>query len=127
MINKCGISPLILSRLIYVTETTLRIIAQAFENNEDLWYETKLVGIHCVQLISVIEKIAGFKSKVKNSVHFTTECLHETSDVIKQIIKRKTEFPVLEKYGMIYSGPHIEINNPIYQSPREKCVLKIRL
>src|SRR5690606_10972170 len=38
-------------------------------------------------------------------------------------IVRNTKYPELEHYEMIYSGPHFFVANPMYKTPREKCVL----
>jgi len=40
------------------------------------------------------------------------------------VIIRNTKFPDIEKYEMIYSGPHFYVSNPIYKTPREICTEK---
>lgn len=50
-------------------------------------------------------------------------CFDETNAPKAGIIKRNTCYPVLSQYEMIYSGPHFYISNPLYKTPRTKCIL----
>src|SRR5690606_11207022 len=52
-----------------------------------------------------------------------TVCWDETNDVNAGNIERNTKFPDVENFEMIYSGPHIFVGNPLYKTPRERCVL----
>ena len=49
---------------------------------------------------------------------------HETNDYNEGNIIRETKFPDIEKFEMIYSGPHFFVGNPLYKSPREACTEK---
>src|SRR5690606_6580969 len=69
-------------------------------------------------------KIGEFKSSVKDFDNKISEGWHETNDVTAGIIERNTKFPNVENFEMIYSGPHIFVGNPLYKTPREKCVEK---
>jgi hypothetical protein len=109
-------------RVVHFSEERLKVFAQLFENSKD-GAVAKLVSIHTDSIISVLEKLSSFKSSVNSFQTKITEGWHETNDVNLQTIKRKTQFPVLENYEMIYSGPHFFVSNPLYKTPTEKCTL----
>jgi len=110
-------------RIVNFTEEKLQILAKTFENSED-GKTAKLVSIHSSTIISVLEKLSTFKSSVNNFENRITVCLDETIDVNNHTIKRNTQFPNIETYEMIYSGPHIFVSNPLYKTPRKTCIEK---
>jgi hypothetical protein len=110
-------------RKIFFTETELSVLAKTFEDSED-WETAKLVSVHAQQIISVLEKLSLFSSKVGDFNNMTSEGWHETNAQNKGIIQRETKYPNLDNFEMIYSGPHFYVGNPIYKTPREKCVEK---
>lgn len=110
------------SRLVNIKERELKIIAKTFENSYN-WQGAKLVNIHSKEIIEVIEKIGLFPTSVINFENKIIECWHETNDVSAGFIERKTKYPDIKQFEMIYSGPHIFVNNPLYKTPREKCIL----
>lgn len=109
-------------RLVRITPKELKILAKTFEDSEE-WESAKLVSIHSRQIISVLEKLSAFPTKVKDFETRTTVCWDETNAVNAGIIRRETKFPDLEKYELIYSGPHFFVGNPLYKTPREECTL----
>ena len=111
-------------RIVKITEKELRVLARAFENSDN-WKSAKLVSIHSRQIISVLEKLSLFPTKVEDFRSMTSEGWHETNAQDKGIIKRvhPTEFPNIEEYEMIYSGPHFFVSNPMYKTPRKVCTL----
>lgn len=111
------------SRIVHYNESRLKILAQTFEDSDD-WQGTKLVSVHSEEIISVLEKLGTFSSKIKDYESRITVCWDETIDVNKGNIKRETKFPDISKFEMIYSGPHIFINNPLYKTPKEICTEK---
>lgn len=110
------------SRIIHFTPDTLKILAKTFENSDN-WQGTKLVSIHTKEMIEAIKKI-GYSSKTINNFSYkTTDCWNEVNAINDGFIKRETKYPEIDKYEMIYSGPHVFVGNSMYKSPREVCVL----
>lgn len=71
----------------------------------------------------MLEKFARFPKHVRDYQTIISEGLHETNAVDKGIMRRNTCVPNLDKYEMIYSGPHFYVGNPLYKSPRSTCLL----
>jgi len=109
-------------RIVPIGEQELRILAKTFENSDD-WEAAKLVSIHSRQILSVLKKLSAFPAKVGNVKSMTSEGFHETNAQDKGIIKRETGFPDFDQCGLIYSGPHFFVNNPLYKTPRAVCTL----
>jgi hypothetical protein len=107
------------SRVITITEKELKLLSRTFEDSED-WEGTKLVSIHAKEILTVIEKLSKFSSKIAHYENIITECWHETNDVNINI-KRQTTFPHFDAYELIYNGPHFFVGNPFYKTPREVC------
>jgi hypothetical protein len=110
-------------RLVHFNDARLKVLANAFENS-NVGETAKLVSVHSSSIISVLEKLSGFKTSIKNYNSKITEGWHETNDVDSGTIKRNTLIPNIAKYEMIYSGPHFFVSNPLYKTPREICIEK---
>jgi len=110
------------SRVVRIDEETLKIFARTFENSDN-WQGAKLVSIHAREIIDVIQKIGKFPNTVEHTENIISECWHETEAVNKGYIQRETRYPNIDQFEMIYSGPHLFVGNPMYKSPREKCLL----
>jgi len=110
-------------RIVTYNSERLKTVCVAFENTLE-WETAKLVTIHSSPIISVLEKLSGFKNSVKEYESKITMCWDETNDVNAGTIKRNTQFPLIEKYELIYSGPHMFVSNPLYKTPKEICVEK---
>jgi len=111
------------SRKVLITESELRILARVVDDSEN-WRSSKLAGIHSKELIQILEKYSRFPKNTNDYLKKISECWHETNDMNSGIIRRDTKFPKLENYELILNGPHIEISNPLSQTPRENCILK---
>ena len=109
-------------RVVHFRENELNILAKAFENSSQ-WETAKLVSVHSSSVISVLRKLSEFESSIQNLETKIREGWHETNDVDLGIIKRSTEFPQIDNYEMIYSGPHFFVSNPLYKTPTEICKL----
>lgn len=107
-------------RVIQITPKVLAVLARTFEDSED-WPGAKLVSIHSRQIISVLEKLSRFRTKVADVPNVVSEGWHETNAQDKGIIRRETRYPDLDQYELIYSGPHFFVGNPLYKTPREVC------
>lgn len=109
-------------RVVLFTETELKVLAKTFEDSLE-WESSKLVAIHSSSIVSVLKKLSLFKTSIKDYYTKITEGWHETNDVDAGIIKRSTQYPLMDKYEMIYSGPHFFVSNPMYKSPKQICEL----
>lgn len=110
-------------RIIYYNSSILKLLARIFEDTDD--YESvKLVNIQSEKLIDVLDKISSFPNKVSNVENIIIEGWHETNDINNGFIKRETKFPDINRYEMIYSGPHTHVANPLSKTPRNICTEK---
>lgn len=111
------------SRIVNFDEHVLQILARTFENSNQ-WQGAKLVSIHAKEIIEIVDKIGSFKTSVANYETKISEGWHETNDITAGFIQRNTQYPDIETFEMIYSGPHIFVGNPLYKTPRAICVEK---
>ena len=110
-------------RIVRFTEPELRVLSAAFENGAD-WETTKLVSIHAKDILDVLQKFSEFPNHVENFISNTTVDLDETGAVNDGIIERKTFYPNIDDYEMVYNGPQIFVANPSYKTPRSSCANK---
>jgi len=110
-------------RLVKFSIDRLNLLAQTFENSDD-GSTAKLVSIHAESIVAVLEKLSVFSNTVEKFESRITVCFDETNDVNGGTIRRKTQFPTIERYEMVYSGPHFFVSNPLYKTPREFCTEK---
>lgn len=110
------------SRIVEFSENQLKILNQTFEDSKN-WQSTKLVGIHAKEIMVVLEKLGEFPISVKDYETKITVCWDETNDLNAGNIQRETRYPEIDKNEMIYSGPHFNVANPIYKTPKETCIL----
>lgn len=111
------------SRIVWIDEHVLKILAQTFENTTN-WQGAKLVSIHAKEIVDVIEKIGAFPKSVSDAETKISEGWHETNDVNGRFIERETKYPDVESFEMVYSGPHLFVGNPMYKTPRSICIEK---
>jgi hypothetical protein len=109
-------------RIVHITDKVLNVLAKTFEDSKN-GETAKLVSIHTESIVNVLVKLSDFNTSIKDFETRISVCLDETNDVNNGTIKRKTQFPNIEKYEMIYSGPHFFVSNPVYKTPTESCVL----
>jgi len=109
-------------RVVRFTEQKLRVLGKTFEDSDE-WESTKLVSIHSRQILDVLRKLSEFPARVKDVKMRTTVCWDETNAVNAGIIRRETKLPDIDRYELIYSGPHFFVANPLYKNPREVCEL----
>ena len=108
-------------RIVRFTETELRVLSEAFEDGAD-WQSVKLTNTHSHAIVKVLSALSKAETHVKDYDRIISEGLHETNAVDKGYIERNTCIPNKEEYQMIFSGPHFYVANPIYKTPRKKCV-----
>lgn len=110
-------------RIVHITEKELKVMADTFEQGADP-QSAKLVSIHAQQIMNVLEAFADFPKHVGDFNVNIQECFHETGALDAGILKRKTFYPNVENYEMVYNGPQIYVGNPSYKTPRTVCVNK---
>ena len=110
-------------RKVFIDDDSLRIIGNAVESNGD-YRSSKLVGIYANDLIHVLDKIGRFKTHVNDFDTKISVGWDETNDVNQGNIVRNTHYPDISTFGMIYSGPHLHVSNPMYKSPKAICKLR---
>ncbi|MCU7614834.1 hypothetical protein N0B16_10335 [Chryseobacterium sp. GMJ5] len=106
------------NRLIRTDEEILKLFSNTFENHEN-WEGAKLVSIHAKEIVDVIRKIGLFPKSLQNIDTKISVCWDETADVNNGNIKRVTQYPNIDNFEMVYSGPHIYVSNPLYKSPKK--------
>lgn len=110
-------------KLIHYNEDVLKLLSSLFEDTDD--YEAvKLVNIQSEKIIEVLKKISDFPGKVSDTDNIITVAWDETNSINDGFLERKTKFPNIDKYEMIYSGPHTHVANPLSKTPRIICTEK---
>jgi hypothetical protein len=109
-------------RIVEVTKDVLQILARTFENSDD-WASAKLVTIHASPILQVLDKLSEFEGTVGHFAPIVSECWHESGAVDAGDIIRKTTFPNWNDNQMVFSGPHFFVSNPLYKTPKVRCVL----
>ena len=109
-------------RIVEITDKELQVLSDTFEDGTtgDC---AKLVSLHNKEIIEVLERISTYPNRLKDREYIASNCFHETGAVDNGIIKRQTCIPNLNDYEMIYNGPSFYVGNPLYKTPRERCVL----
>lgn len=107
-------------RLVEISSEVLVTIANTFENGENKEC-AKLVNIHSREIIDVLSKIQKYPTHITSKDNIISECLHETGAVDDGTIIRMSNIPNGD-YEMIYSGPHFYVSNPLYKSPKKRCL-----
>jgi type I restriction-modification system DNA methylase subunit len=106
-------------RIINITDKELSIFAKLFDGGCN-YEEARLPVIHAEQLINVLKCFSLQERTLGNldeNEVFTTECWNETGAQKNGIIKAKVCFPDSQN-ELIYSGAHIGVSNPYFQTTR---------
>ena len=106
-------------RIITYTEEELAILGRAFNENEDS-DRVKLGTIHAKKVLKILDKLSEFKKRVKDwgEDKKIEVAFDEANDAKAGNIKRHTQYPDMNRYELIYSGPHIFVANPLYKTPQ---------
>lgn len=108
------------NRIVSFGKDELLVLAQTFEDCNE-WETAKLVGIHNNEILKVLIKLSSFTNHLCDVKHIVSECFHETGAVDNGWIIRNTTFPLWNKQEMLFNGPHINVSNPLYKTPRSIC------
>jgi len=106
-------------RVVTIENNSLNKLGEIFEG--EVTTAPKLPSIHAQGLVNVLLKFGKAKMNVNDLKSDFTTCWGETSAQRDGTIIRKTMQPNIDKYELIYSGPHFYAGNPLYKTPREKC------
>ena len=109
-------------RIVIFGQNELKVLSDTFENGLTA-DSAKLVTIHASSIINVLSKISSYPYRLSNLNYICSNCFHETNAVDDGIIRRNTCIPDTTNYEMIYNGPSFHIGNPLYKTPRSKCIL----
>ncbi len=109
-------------RIVTFTEKEIALLSDTFEDGttKDC---AKLVSIHNKEIIEVLEKLAQYPTHVRDRKSIITVAIDQTHGVDDGIMQRLTKVPNVDRYEMIYSGPHFHVANPYYKTPRKECIL----
>ncbi len=109
-------------RLITVDMHALALFAKAFDEPDTPADQARLPALHATSLMAVLDRIQSWPKKIGDleGEVFSLEMWHETNSQKDGTIKRETRFPK-DAGEWILSGPHINIANPLFQTPREGC------
>lgn len=105
-------------RIIHVGKQELKLFAKLFDGSDE-WKTARLPVLHARQLVEVLECFATQKKTLGDLGDdvFTTECWHETNaqkDGTIRAIVTFSDAPI----STIYSGAHIGVANPYFQTTR---------
>ncbi len=109
-------------RLVKYNHERLSLLSKTFEDDSS-GKSAKLVSIHSESIISVLEKLSNFKTRIRHFENKMTLCWNEVAAVSSNEIVRRTDFPQINDYEMIYSGPNIYVSNPLYKTPQSICIV----
>jgi len=109
------------NRVIYVIDEVIKLFAQLYNLETDHYRETKMVKIHCIELISVLFKIASYDNKIFNyeNEYYSTLMFDETYAQRDKIIiqEKNPTFQPNKIDDWIITGPQIYNAIPFYQCP----------
>ena len=108
-------------RLVHYGPKELQVLSETFEDGAN-WFSAKLVSIHAQEILNVLVKLSSFGHHLKDYESIITEGLHNTGAVLDGTIKKVDDYyPNIEKYEMIFSGPHFYEATPFNKNPQIVC------
>ena len=109
-------------RLILVSEKSLALFAQLYDEPDTPALQARLPALHSQQLESVLRKFADAPRRLGElqSKYIATEMWNETNSQKDGTIRRKTAF-VANESDLILSGPHFYVGRPFNKTPQSVC------
>jgi hypothetical protein len=110
-------------RVVNVNEQTLQLFARLYDEPLTPARQARLPALHSQQLQKVLEKFAELPMRLGDlhGEYYPNVMWDETNAVkIDGTIRRDTCFPI-RPGELIFSGPLINVANPLYQTPRAVC------
>ena len=111
------------SRALELDETALTTFASLYDSNDTPPNEARLPALHSQELLAAVRKLAAHPRRLADleGMYYTTAHWHETMSQRNGTIRKETRFPS-DPREMVISGPHFSIGNPLFKSPRERCI-----
>lgn len=108
-------------RLIRVDDTLLGVFASFYEGEGTPPVMARLPMVHAKEVVEVLRTIGlGRRVCLRDDAWATTREWHEGDRQADGTIRREVCFPA-DLESLIFSGPHIYVANPLYQTPNEGC------
>ncbi len=106
------------SRIIHVSYKDLQLINGIFDKESPV-LQTKLPSIYTTEIVDILNIFAGIEDNISANLDkvYSTRIWDETNSQNNGTIKYEVDFPE-SMSSSIYSGAHIGVANPIYQSTR---------
>lgn len=109
-------------RIISVFKDDLYLFNSVFGDGKGNPLGAKLPAIHAKSLLDVLRKFSVQTETIFNyrDTLQLSEMWHETNDTKKKIIRKEEHFPNMAS-ELIYSGSHIGVANPLFQTSKRVC------
>lgn len=109
-------------RVIVVGFDELKLFSELNDVKGTPAIQARLPAIHAKQVLSVLSKLAKHPRKLSDISDrwFSTGMWNETYSKEEGLLIRNTSFPISSE-GLIYSGPHFQVGNPFFQTPKRIC------
>ena len=108
-------------RVVSVGRQELLLFAKLYDGTDN-WKQARLPVLHAHQFLDVLECFAKQKKTIGDMLEeiYTTVMWDETNAQNNGTIRRHIHFPA-SLLEMIYSGPHIGLANPVFQTSQRIC------
>lgn len=114
------------NRIVEVTEGTLAIFAQLYDEPGTPATEARLPAVHSRELVSVLEKFAHAPRRLSDlggDIYCTqlwNESIAQTDGTIRRRSRSEQGF-VTDPAEFVLSGPHFYVGNPLSKTPKPIC------
>jgi len=113
-----------LDRIIIFSPDTLILAKELFDDSAINDLQAKLPSIHCKQVLRVLDIARACKGKLSRIADsYDCSVMWDETKSIRQdkIFAKETHFAAPGDI-FIAQGPHIFVGNPLYQTPKQKCL-----
>lgn len=109
-------------RIIQIEPTTLAMFARVYDEVGTPGSQARLPVIHSRHLVDVIQKFAGISTHLSDAPDSYVAGImwDETKSLKMGVLREATRFPDSPEH-LIFSGPHIHVANPVFQTPKLVC------
>ena len=109
-------------RVVPIDSKALMLFARVYDEQGTQYLKARLPVVHSRQVLAILDRFAAhFKrlGDLGNDI-FSTAMWDETEAVKDGTIRRETSFPSTME-GLVTSGPHFSLANPLHQTPETIC------
>lgn len=108
-------------RIIRIDKSALKLFATLIDGNSN-WAEARMPTIHAKQILEVLQRFASQEDTIDSIENhmFVADLWNETTAQQDGYIERNVHFPS-NSIDMIFSGPHIGVANPLFQTSQRDC------